>query len=113
VHDWGAALGFDRACCYPERIAGIVYMEAMVRPRLWSDLPPGREPMFRALRGPEGEKIVLQDNFFVEKMLFDFGIIRRLSRKREGLLSHTVCRARRIALADANLATRNRVRGRT
>ena len=81
VHDWGAALGFYRACRYPERIAGIVYMEAMVRPRLWSDLPPGREPMFRALRGPEGEKIVLQDNFFVEKMLFDFGIIRRLSEK--------------------------------
>src|SRR5260370_30415749 len=33
--------------------------------------------------------------------------------KGEGLLSRTVCRARRIALADANLATRDRVRGRT
>jgi haloalkane dehalogenase len=37
--------------------------------------------MFRALRGPEGENIVLQDNFFVEKMLFEFGIIRSLSEK--------------------------------
>jgi haloalkane dehalogenase len=81
VHDWGAALGFHRTCRHPEKIAGIVYMEAMVRPRLWSDLPPGREPMFRKLRGPEGEKIVLEENFFVEKMLFEFGIIRRLSEK--------------------------------
>lgn len=79
VHDWGAALGFYRACRYPEKIAGIVYMESMVRPRFWSDLPEGREPMFRKLRGPEGEKIVLEENFFVEKMLFDFGTIRSLS----------------------------------
>ena len=81
VHDWGAALGFYRACRFPEQVAGIVYMEAMVRPRFWSDLPPGREPMFRALRGPEGERIVLEENFFIEKMLFDFGIIRRLTEK--------------------------------
>ncbi|MBY0380389.1 MAG: haloalkane dehalogenase [Xanthobacteraceae bacterium] len=81
AHDWGAALGFYRACRFPDRFAGIVYMEAMVRPRLWSDLPPGREPMFRALRGQEGEKIVLQDNFFVEKMLFEFGVVRKLSDK--------------------------------
>jgi haloalkane dehalogenase len=25
VHDWGAALGFYRACRYPERISGIVF----------------------------------------------------------------------------------------
>jgi haloalkane dehalogenase len=81
AHDWGAALGFYRACRFPDHIAGIVYMEAMVRPRLWTDLPPGREPMFRKLRGPEGEKIVLEENFFTEKMLFDFGIIRRLTDK--------------------------------
>jgi haloalkane dehalogenase len=79
VHDWGAALGFYRACRFPEQIAGIVYMESMVWPRKWTDLPPGREPMFRKLRGPEGEKIVLEENFFVEKMLFDFGVIRRLT----------------------------------
>lgn len=79
VHDWGAALGFYRACRFPERIAGIVYMEAMVRPRLWTDLPPERVPMFERLRGPQGEQLVLEENFFIEKMLFDFGIIRRLS----------------------------------
>lgn len=81
VHDWGAALGFHRACRFPDQIAGIVYMESMVWPRNWSDLPPGREPMFRKLRGPEGEQIVLEENFFVEKMLFEFGVIRKLTEK--------------------------------
>jgi haloalkane dehalogenase len=81
VHDWGAALGFYRACRYPERISGIAYMEAMVRPRLWTDFPTERRPVFRALRGAEGEKMVLEENFFIEKMLFEFGIIRKLTDK--------------------------------
>ncbi len=31
VHDWGSALGFDWANRHRERVAGIVYMEAIVR----------------------------------------------------------------------------------
>lgn len=46
VHDWGAALGFDRSCRYPKSVAGIVYMEAMVRPRLWTDMPAERQAIF-------------------------------------------------------------------
>ena len=79
VHEWGAALGFYRACRFPQQVAGIAYMEAMVRPRPWSDLPEGRDKMFKAIRGPEGEKLVLEENFFIEKMLFEFGIIRTLT----------------------------------
>jgi len=79
LHDWGAAIGFWWACRHSKRVKAIAYMEAMVRPRLWTDLPPGRVPMFRRLRGPEGEKLVVEENVFIEKMLFDFGIIRRLS----------------------------------
>lgn len=79
IHDWGAALGFHRACRYPDQVSGIAYMEAMVRPRLWTDLPPERVPVFKALRGAEGEKMVLENNFFVEKMLFEAGIVRKLT----------------------------------
>lgn len=79
VHDWGAALGFLRACRLPAQVSGIAYMEAMVRPRLWTDLPPGRDKVFKQLRGPEGERMVLDENFFVEKMLFEFGIVRQLT----------------------------------
>src|SRR6516225_9273409 len=32
VHDWGSALGFDWARRHPERVAGVAYMEAIVRP---------------------------------------------------------------------------------
>jgi haloalkane dehalogenase len=79
VQDWGAALGFDRAVRFPESVSGIVYMEAMVRPRLWTDMSPERQQMFKRLRGDEGEAMCLQDNFFVEKMLFEYGVIRKLT----------------------------------
>ena len=78
IQDWGAALGFNRTCRYPDSVAGIAYMEAMVRPRLWSDMLPERQLIFRRLRSSEGEDMVLRDNYFVEKMLFEYGVIRKL-----------------------------------
>ena len=39
VHDWGSALGFYWAQRYPERIKGLVYMEALVRPLIWEEWP--------------------------------------------------------------------------
>ncbi|HLG84144.1 MAG TPA: haloalkane dehalogenase [Bradyrhizobium sp.] len=79
IQDWGAALGFNRAARFPDSVAGIVYMEAMVRPRLWSDMPPERQQTFKRLRGAEGEDMVLRQNFFVEKMLFEHGVMRKLT----------------------------------
>ena len=39
LHDWGSALGFYWARRHPERVRAIAYMEAIVQPRRWSDLP--------------------------------------------------------------------------
>lgn len=69
VHDWGSALGFDWAMRHPDRIAGIAYMEAIVRERRWSDFPAGRDRPFRMLRSPAGEQKVLEQNYFVETIL--------------------------------------------
>jgi haloalkane dehalogenase len=69
VHDWGSALGFHWACRHPDRVAGIAYMEAIVQPRRWDDFPNGRDAMFRALRSERGERMVLDDNFFIETIL--------------------------------------------
>ena len=69
LHDWGAALGFHWARRNPKRVRGIAYMEAIVQPRLWSDFPAGRDTMFRAMRSPDGESLVLDRNFFVETVL--------------------------------------------
>jgi haloalkane dehalogenase len=69
LHDWGSALGFHHACRYPEQIRAIAYMEAIVAPRRWDDFPNGRDRIFRALRSDVGERLVLEDNFFVETVL--------------------------------------------
>jgi haloalkane dehalogenase len=69
LHDWGSALGFHWARRNPKRVRGIAYMEAIVQPRLWSDFPAGRDTMFRAMRSPDGESLVLDRNFFVETVL--------------------------------------------
>ena len=39
VHDWGSALGFHWARRHPERVRGLVYMEALVRPVTWEEWP--------------------------------------------------------------------------
>jgi len=69
LHDWGSALGFHWAARHPERVRAIAYMESIVRPREWRDLPASRAPLFRDLRSPKGEHMILYENFFIEIML--------------------------------------------
>jgi haloalkane dehalogenase len=78
LHDWGSALGFDWARRHPDRIAGIAYMEAIVRPVSWEEWPPDARPIFKAMRSEAGEEIVLEKNVFVERIL-PASIIRDLS----------------------------------
>jgi haloalkane dehalogenase len=78
LHDWGSALGFHRARRYPQHIRAIAYMEAIVAPRRWADFPHGRDKIFRALRAEEGERLVREDNFFIETVL-PKSVIRSLS----------------------------------
>ena len=80
LHDWGSALGFYRAFRYRDEVQAIVYMEAIGQPRRWEDFPNGRDAMFRALRSEQGERLVLDENFFIEKIL-PKSIIRTLSDK--------------------------------
>ena len=69
VHDWGSALGFDWANRHRDAVKGIVYMEAIINPRTWSDFPDAARQNFEALRSPAGEKLVLEQNAFVETLL--------------------------------------------
>lgn len=69
VHDWGSGLGFDWANRNRSRVIGIAYMEAIVQPASWSDWPEDATPIFKAMRSDAGEKIVLEKNTFVEKIL--------------------------------------------
>src|SRR5215472_15615685 len=78
THDWGAPIGFYRARRHPEQIKAIAYMEGIVAPRRWADFTGGRDRQFRLLRSSEGERMVLDENMFVEIVL-PRGIIRKLS----------------------------------
>ena len=49
VHDWGSALGFSWAQRHPERIKGLVYMEALVRPVTWQAWPESARSLFQAM----------------------------------------------------------------
>lgn len=78
LHDWGSALGFHWACRHPERVRAIVYMEAIVTPMSWGDWPESSRTVFRTLRSSAGEELVLEKNFFVERIL-PAGVLRALS----------------------------------
>lgn len=69
LDDWGAVLGFDWARHNSHRVKGIVHMEALAAPLEWSDLPEYAHPLFKALRSPVGEQMVLEDNIFIDKIL--------------------------------------------
>ena len=69
VHDWGSALGFHWAKRNPERVKGIVYMEAIVRPVTWEEWPEASRNLFQGFRSPAGEEIVIEKNVFVERVL--------------------------------------------
>jgi haloalkane dehalogenase len=78
VHDWGSALGFDWANRHPQAVTGIAYMEAIVRPQTWAELPIEIRPFIEALRSPAGETLVLEHNAFIEQAL-PGAILRKLT----------------------------------
>ena len=73
--DWGSVLAFDWARRHADRVGGLVHFEALVTPFEWDEFPeaPGsRESArgwFEALRSSEGERMILEDNLFVEHRL--------------------------------------------
>ena len=69
VHDWGSALGFHWARRHPDRIRGLVYMEAIVRPVTWDEWPEAAKQVFQGFRSEAGETMVLERNIFVERVL--------------------------------------------
>jgi haloalkane dehalogenase len=69
IHDWGSALGFDWAFRHQDAVKGIAYMEAIVRPLTWDEWPETATKIFKAMRSPAGEEIVLEKNVFVERIL--------------------------------------------
>jgi haloalkane dehalogenase len=70
AQDWGTGLAFHLAARRPEFIRGLAFME-FIRPiPSWDELHGDAVETFKKLRTPGvGEKMILEDNVFVERML--------------------------------------------
>ena len=84
IHDWGSALGMRYARLNEANVRGLVFMEAVIPPvfpvRDYEALGPEIGELFKNLRTPNiGEELVLQQNFFVETILPELGILRDLT----------------------------------
>lgn len=85
IHDWGSALGFDWANRHRGAVAGIAYMEGIVRPLAdWSEFNKEAAPLFQAFRSDKGEELILDRNLFIERVL-PGSILRDLREEEHGV----------------------------
>ncbi|MBB1386552.1 haloalkane dehalogenase [Pseudoalteromonas sp. SG45-5] len=81
LHDWGSGVGFNWANTHRDAVKAIAFMEAIVTDfPTWDDFPKDLHGPIGTLRSAEGEKMVLDDNFFIETIL-PATITRQLTRK--------------------------------
>jgi haloalkane dehalogenase len=81
IHDWGSALGFYYAMRHENNVRGLAFMEAIIMPvPSWEMFPADVREIFQAFRTPEvGWDMIVNKHFFIEQILFDKGIVRRLN----------------------------------
>lgn len=84
IHDWGSALGMDFARRHPNRVKAIAFMEAIIPPAFpqpsYEAMGQGVGEFFRSIKTEGvGEKMILEDNMFVEVVLPRMATLRTLS----------------------------------
>ena len=67
--DWGGPLSIKWARENPDRVNGICYFETVITPIKSEHMGEAIRGLFMMLRSDKGDKKVLEENFFVEKML--------------------------------------------
>jgi haloalkane dehalogenase len=79
AQDWGSALALHLAARRPAFVRGLAFME-FIRPMpTWDDFHQAARETFRKFRTPgEGERMILDGNAFVERVL-PGGVMRKLS----------------------------------
>ncbi|WP_282610103.1 haloalkane dehalogenase [Pelagibius sp. Alg239-R121] len=79
LHDWGSGVGFNWANQHRDAVKAIAFMEAIVTPfPSWDEFPEELHGPIGKFRSPEGEKMALEENFFIETLL-PSAILRDLS----------------------------------
>ncbi len=83
VHDWGSALGMHYMRERPGTVTALAFMEAILPCGFPVESYEAMGPLgdlFRNLRAPGiGEKMVLDENYFIETILPELGVVRDLS----------------------------------
>ena len=69
IHDWGCALGMIYARLNSEKVKSITFMEGIAIPLTWEKWPEIARKIFSLFRSDAGEELVLEKNFFVERLL--------------------------------------------
>lgn len=85
VHDWGSGLGLHYAAQYPEKIKGIVTMEALTAPMFpaasFEAMGENLSGFFTMLRDPEtGPNLLIKENAWLNSFLEEL-IVRPLAQK--------------------------------
>jgi haloalkane dehalogenase len=65
-HDWGGVLAVQWAYRFPERVSAIAYIETFVQSRRSDELSDSAKAFMRRVRSDEGERMMLDENAFVE-----------------------------------------------
>ena len=79
IHDWGSSLGFHYAMRHESNMKGIAFMEALVKPMSWSDMPSRNRVGFKLFRtSGVGWFMISVMNMFLTQILPQM-IIRKLS----------------------------------
>jgi len=78
VHDWGTVLGTDYAMRHEANVRGVAFMEPLLPPSYPARAEPGAQSIFGQLRGAAGDKLIYEENYFVEKMI-PGAVVRTLS----------------------------------
>lgn len=66
LHDWGSPIGFLYAARHPDKVKGLIFLEAALGPAPSEDALPAP---IQAMRGPAGFDLVVKQNFFIETLL--------------------------------------------
>lgn len=69
LHDWGGFAGGHYAGLHPENVRAIAMFETIFKPALWSDRTEQTQALFRMFRGEQGWRKIVEENFFVERVL--------------------------------------------
>ena len=69
MHDWGVQLGLGWGNANRRRLRGLAHMQGLMGDLNWDFWNPEVSGVMRRLRTADGERLVLKENLFVEKVL--------------------------------------------